>query len=358
MRPRDVQKEVARALRTKANLMILGAPGIGKTELCEYIAKELSVAGKEIGFKRIVLPQYEEVDLRGVPEVNEKKRTVFYPTEELPYEDKDGKFGILLCDELPSAKPAVQVIMHQLLDSRRLGSLYHLPEGWIIVMTGNRQEDYAFVFEMPTTVQTRVVRITMDANFDDWKKWAYDTGKVEPEILAFLSNNLSDFINFTPDKPVSNHAIPRTWTQLSRYIKDVKENGDSLSMEYINGQVGEGSGNKFFGWHKVWQEVPDIDAILDGKSVNVPKKVDIQWCVISAILSKLIHREKEAGVVVNCRNAFKYLTAMSSDIIMAFLNDIMQTKFWAGVKKKVVTSPEWIQLAKVHSKTIVGDVDA
>ena len=358
MRPRDVQREVSRALRTRKTIMVLGKPGIGKTELCAYIARELSNEKKKVGFKRIVLPQYEEVDLRGVPEVNDKKRTVFYPTEELPYADKDGEFGILLCDELPSAKPSVQVIMHQLLDSRRLGSIYELPPGWIMVITGNRAEDQAYVFEMPTTVQTRVVQITMEENFDDWMKWAYDTNSIEPEIISFLRANPQDFCNFTPEKTVKNHAIPRTWHYLSDYIRDVKEHGESMSGEYVTGQVGDGSGNKFFAWHKIWTEVPNIDDILEGKRVNVPKRTDIQWCVISAILSKLVAKEKEAGVVQYCRNSFGYLNELGSDIIMAFLNDIMNTKFWAGVKKKVVTSPEWVALAKKHSKTIVGDVDA
>lgn len=352
MRTRDVQREIKRALRTKRTLMVLGKPGIGKTELCSYVSKE-----EGIGFKRIVLPQYEEVDLRGIPEVNERKRTVFYPTEELPYEDRDGKVGVLLCDELPSAKPAVQVIMHQLLDSRRLGSLYHLPEGWIMVVTGNRQEDQAFVFEMPTTIQTRVVKVTMEESYEDWKKWALDNGCIEPEIMAFLNNNPQEFQNFDPDKTVSNHALPRTWHALSGYLKDVKDHDETPSLEYIIGQIGEGAGNKFTGWYKIWKEVPDIDKILRGDKVNVPRKVDIQWCVVSAILSKLVALAGDKSVVTACRNGFAYINGLSSDIVMAFLNDIMGTKFWASVKKKVVTSPEWIALSKAHAKTIVGEVE-
>src|SRR3972149_1373550 len=125
MRPRDVEREIRRALRTKTNLNIKGAPGIGKTELCASVARDMG-----IGFKRIVPPQLEGVDPRGIPEVSEKKQTVFYPTSELPYADVDGEAGILLYDEHPSAKPSVQVIVHQLLDSRKLGSLYKLPDGW------------------------------------------------------------------------------------------------------------------------------------------------------------------------------------------------------------------------------------
>jgi hypothetical protein len=48
---------------------------------------------------------------------------------------------------------------------------------------------------------------------------------------------------------------------------------------------------------------------------------------------------------------------MTSDIVMAFLNDIMNTKFWAAQKKNVVKTPEFATLTKRHAKNIVGDVD-
>jgi len=352
MRPRDVEREIRRSLRTKQNLCILGAPGIGKTELCAGVA-----ADEKVGFKRIVLPQYEEVDLRGIPEVNDRKQTVFYPTSELPYAEVDGEEGVLLLDEHPSAKPAVQVICHQLLDSRKLGSLYKLPPGWTMVATGNRQEDYAFVFEVPTTVKTRWMELTMEHSFDDWKRWALDSGKIAPEVLAFLNANPGEFVIFTPDKPVKNHALPRTWEYLSRYLADVRSCGETPGLECVVGQVGEAAGNKFHGWFKVWKEVPNIDDIIEGKGAHVPTKMDIQWCVITSIMSKLIAKEKDGNVVSACKNGFAYVNKLSSDIVMAFLNDIMVTRFWASVKKKVVTTPEWVELSKKHAKTIVGDTD-
>ncbi len=352
MRPRDVMQEIDHAFDSGDNIYLQGKPGIGKTEMPKQYAEEHG-----LGFVRIVMPQYEEVDLRGIPEVNENKRTVFYPTEELPYVDKHGEKGILLWDEHPSAKPGVQIISHQVLDSRKLGSLYTLPDGWINVLTGNRADDYAFVFEMPTTVRTRCAMYTVETSFEDWKKWALDVGKITPEILAFLNNNPGEFDLFTPDKPVTNHAIPRTWHKMSNYMKVLKSKGSTPSLESVIARVGEAAGNKFYGWHKIWKEVPNIDDILEGKGANVPKKIDIQWCVTSAILSKLVAAEKDKAVVQRCRNGFGYVNDLSSDIVMAFLNDIMNTRFWASVKKKVVTSPEWVALSKKHAKTIVGDVE-
>jgi hypothetical protein len=353
MNTRDVFKEIRRAMRTKVNLFILGKPGIGKTEGCQWLAKELSV-----GFKRIVLPQFDEVDLRGIPEVNEAKRTIFYPTEELPYADKagDGPMGILLLDELPSAKPSVQIICHQILDSRRLGSLYALPPEWIVVATGNRAEDYAFVYEMPPTIRTRCVIIDMEANFEDWKPWAIDNG-VSHEVLSYLNNNTQDFDDYHPDKNLKNQPLPRTWTLLSRYLKDLEEHGESPDLEYVSGQVGEGAGAKFHAWRKIYREIPDIGAILRGEIDTIPSTTDKKWCVVCALTAKLVGtQDKEANFIKYAKNTLKYIGRLDSDIVIAFLNDVMHTKFWNNNKKMIMKTTEWMELSKKHAKTIVGDI--
>jgi len=358
MFPRDLERELELALDIAAReggtetILALGMPGIGKTEIPKCVAERL-----KIGFKRLVVPQYDEVDFRGVPEVNERKRTVFYPTEELPHADRDGAVGILMADELPSGKPGVQVIWHQLMDSGTLGTLYKLPPGWIIMATGNRDEDGAFVHTLPTTVRRRTAVYTLEPNFEDWKRWALDSQQIEPEILSFLNKNPNEWIIFDADKPCTNYALPSTWHKLARYIRGLKRRGETPGLEGILARVGEAAGAKFHGWYKIWKEVPDIDAILAGTEKTIPVKMDIQWCVVSSLTTKLISLEKEKNLIPAIKNALAYINQMTSDIVMAFLNDIMNTKFWAAQKKNVVKTPEFATLTKRHAKNIVGDVD-
>lgn len=358
MFPRDLERELELALDISATeggvetVLALGMPGIGKTEIPKGVAERLG-----IGFKRLVVPQYDEVDFRGVPEVNERKRTVFYPTEELPHADRDGAVGILMADELPSGKPGVQVIWHQLMDSGTLGTLYKLPPGWIIMATGNRDEDGAFVHTLPTTVRRRTAVYTLEPNFEDWKKWALDSQQIEPEILSFLNKNPNEFIIFDPDKPSTNYALPSTWHKLARYIRALKRRSETPGLEGVLARVGEGAGAKFHGWYKIWKEVPDIDAILAGTEKKIPEKMDIQWCVVSSLTTKMIALEKDKSLIPSIKNALAYINQMTSDIVMAFLNDIMNTKFWAAQKKNVVKTTEFAALTKRHAKNIVGDVD-
>lgn len=363
MKPREMEDEILTALETRENLYFEGKPGIGKTEIPQGIARRLG-----IGFKRIVVPQYEEVDLRGIPEVNERKRTVFYPTEELPYAERDGERGILLWDEHKSGKPSVQIIAHQILDSRKLGQLYELPPGWINILTGNRAEDYAFVYELPETVRTRCAMYTVEEDFNDWKKWALDSGSIVPEIMAFLNANPQDFVHFEPSKPATNRALPRTWHALSKYIVGRRNRGRSLEyvdlkegqktpfLEAVIARVGEAAGHKFYGWFKVWKEVPDIDGILQGNVHTVPKKVDIQWCVVSSLTAKMMLLDpKDKTFMPYCKNALKYIGGLTSDIVMGFLADCTETAWWAKVKTKLIATEEWATLSEKHARTIVGE---
>lgn len=350
MGPREFEAELDVAFETGDNIYVVGKPGIGKTEIPEQYCKE-----RNLGFKRIVLPQYEEVDLRGIPEVNERKRTVFYPTEELPYADIHGEKGILLIDEHPSAKPSVQIITHQLLDSRKLGSLYTLPPGWIMVLTGNLAEDYTFVFEMPTTVRSRCAMHTLEPDFKAWKVWAIEHG-VAPEIIAYLNTNYgSDFIFFKPEVPAINYALPRTWVRLSKYLEALRKRGSRIGLEGINARIGEAVGSKFHKWHTIASEVPDIDGILEGKSTRVPSNLSIQWCVASMVMSKTVTLEK-AGCIPSVKNVLKYVNLLSSDVVACFLIDLMTTKFWAETSKKIVKLDEWCDLAAKHEKVMVGAV--
>jgi hypothetical protein len=243
---------------------------------------------------------------------------------------------------------------HQLLDNRRMGSLYELPPGWIIVATGNEASDYCFVYELPPTVRTRCVVLHMESNFVQWRPWALDN-KISPEILSYLKNNPQDFINYTPENAVTNHALPRTWTLLSKYLNDCSEHNESPSMAYVVGQVGEGVGSKFFGWRSIWKDVPDVQAMLRGEETPVPRTTTIQWCVVCAVTTYLVAMpQNDPNLGKYFKNALAYFDRFAPDILMAFLNDAMNTKFWKKNVKFIVSTKEWGQISTKNAKIIMG----
>lgn len=341
----ELKDAIAEILETKSNLFVSGMPGIGKTEIPRQIASDMG-----IGFIRIVLPQYEEVDLKGVPEIGDNKRTVFYPADVLPQESRDGARGILLFDEFPSAKPSVQVVAHELLDSRRLGSLYSLPAGWVIVLTGNTGDDGAYVHEIPTTVKTRCMMQVLAVGAGEWCKWALDSGRIEPELVSFVKKN--EFIVFDPNSPDCNFSIPRTLETASKYLSYCKKTGRTPAANRLVGCIGKAQGMKLHGWWKIASQIPDPDAIMAGTEKTIPATSDLQYCTVVSLLSRLssAHREKDKEIVGKAKRVISYANELPNDIAMAFATDLIETEVWDKNRSKLSKCQEWLEFAAKHGK--------
>ena len=142
--------------------MIWGPPGIGKSSIVAAAAEK---AG--IDFIDLRLSQLAPTDLRGLPvpvhpnKGEEYGISKWYPPEFLPREGK----GILFLDELNMAPPVMQGVAQQLILDRKIGS-YKVPQGWIILSAGNRKEDRASVFEMPSPLANRFIHLEVEANYE------------------------------------------------------------------------------------------------------------------------------------------------------------------------------------------------
>src|ERR1700678_857351 len=131
MFPQEVTATLTKIFQKSTRRIVVflqGPPGIGKTASVGQAAKS---AGKNL--ITFALPTCESVDLRGLPHVENGATRWASP---LP---RDGS-GVLLLDELSSAAPDVQVAAHHLVHAEP-GSDMSLPEGWHLVMTGNRASD-------------------------------------------------------------------------------------------------------------------------------------------------------------------------------------------------------------------------
>lgn len=169
--------------------MIWGPPGIGKSSIVGQIAQE-----NDIDFVDVRLSQLAPTDLRGLP-VAEDGISKWYPPEFLP---RDGK-GILFLDELNMAPPAMQGVAQQLILARKVGS-YVVPSGWFVWAAGNRKEDRAAVFDMPTPLANRFLHLEAQPDFDSFKAYALETG-VHEQIIAFLSFRPTLLHKIDPQQP-------------------------------------------------------------------------------------------------------------------------------------------------------------
>ncbi|MBW4511265.1 MAG: MoxR family ATPase [Scytonematopsis contorta HA4267-MV1] len=230
----------------KISTMIWGAPGIGKSSIVEQLTKEHGIE-----FVDVRLSQLAPTDLRGLP-VADAGTSKWYPPEFLPLHGK----GILFLDELNMAPPAMQGVAQQLILDRRVGS-YVLPKDWLVWAAGNRKEDRAAVFDMPSPLANRFLHLEVKADFESFKTYALATG-VHEQIIAFLSFRTALLHKIDTQHPA--WPSPRSWVMASAL--------HSAGLD-ITPAVGIGTAAEFTSFINLYDNLPNLAPILEGNGEGI-----------------------------------------------------------------------------------------
>lgn len=248
--------------------LVLGRPGIGKTEGVNSMLRELEKEAAKKGikmqkFKRnpetgepevigeeplkwnlisIRLGQLGVGELSGIPDPSNQMKLV--PYDRLPRVERDGQYGVLFLDELTSAMLEQSSPAGSLLDTVRGINGYKLPPRWAILAAGNDPQCKNFdnLNEMTISRFPGGVFI-VEPSFESWYKWAITpevsvneegtvekvTSKIVSRILAYLKKNPhkllqmgQDYIELEKSFDVEVSPLfpcPRTWKGLSDQIR-------------------------------------------------------------------------------------------------------------------------------------------
>ncbi len=315
-------------LKEKIPVFMWGPPGIGKSAIVRQICKESKWQMVDLRLSLL-----NPIDLRGLPYLSKKREeAIWLKPEFLPLDGIRGwqKKGILFLDELNTAPVSVQIAAYQLLLDRRIGN-YIFPDGWRIIAAGNRETDRAAVTRMPSPLANRLIHFNVSAHIDDWKIWAQGEGKVDSRVVAFL-NFRPKLLATLPKEEIKAYPTPRSWEFVSRILKLYPTPEDAEKS--IAGAVGEGAMSEFLAFMKIYQDLPDIDKILDGKVKKVPRKADVLYALSSALVVKL--KKKYLA------NFLKYTLRMPPEFATVAVRDAARNG-WAD---KIQKLPEWKEWSK------------
>jgi len=293
-------------LHTDTPVFIHGSPGIGKSYIVNDIAKKY-----DLEIIDVRLSQLDAVDLRGIPCI-ENSQTIWMPPVFLP-NDKNSS-GILFLDELNSAPLSVQAAIYQLVLDRKIGE-YSLPKGWRIVCAGNKIDDKGIVFKLPSPLINRMVHIVLEAKYDDFKIWAIKND-IHPFIIGFLGFRPDLLSSEVPPSSETNPAFctPRAWNMLSNILNKEKEIAKLSAIIY--GTVGYGAGIEFSSFVKVYKTLPDIDAILEGKDVEVPNEPSSLYALCAAIIEKYNSTDQ-------AKNLFEFSKKLPVEFCVILIKDLI-----------------------------------
>ena len=181
--------------------------------------------------------------------------------------------GIIFLDEITSAPPAVQSAAYQLTLTPED---YGIPDTWMIVAAGNNKSDRGVTFNLAAPLQNRMCDISVDTTLDDFTNYAV-TQDVAAEVLSFLRDRPDLLHKFEGGSEIKAFPSPRSWFAVSDLIQLDLPSQDRVEM--IKGDIGDEAAVVFETHLRIWESMPRIDDILAGVACDVPKELNVVYCV-------------------------------------------------------------------------------
>ncbi|MCB1866143.1 MAG: AAA family ATPase [Chromatiales bacterium] len=267
-------------------VMLWGPPGVGKSQIVAQIGARHGAPVIDIR-----LSQMEPSDLRGIP-FRAGDLVEWAVPAMLPDTGRHGPKGILFLDELTSASPSVSAAAYQLILDRRLGA-YEVPGGWAIFAAGNRQGDRGVTYTMPAPLANRFSHFEFETNLDDWVAWAY-ANSISETVIAFLRFRPELLFDFDPAHNPVAFPSPRSWEFAHRAMAKFADRPDLLQGA-LQACVGPAAGIELNAFHQNLEKMPDLDAIVRGEEIAVPREIDLQYAVAAALVGRAIRARGESN---------------------------------------------------------------
>jgi hypothetical protein len=145
---------------------------------------------------------------------------------------------LLFLDEANAAPRSVQASAYKLVLDRMVGQ-HSLHDHVAISMAGNLATDRAIVQPLSTAMQSRVVHIELQADFEEWLEDVAFKEGYDERIIAFLSQWPGKLMDFKADHHDKTFCCPRTWEFVNRLIQGRQELDSIQSL--LGGTITSGS---------------------------------------------------------------------------------------------------------------------
>jgi hypothetical protein len=169
---------------------------------------------------------------------------------------------------------------------------------------------------MPAPLANRFAHLEVSVDLASFKAYAIAQG-VSERIVAFLSFRTDLLHKVDPTRPA--WPSPRSWFMADKLI------GAGLSADSA---LGPGAWAEFRGYLKVYDAIPDIDAILAGRgeSVECPKEISVKYATVVGLALR-------ARTGADAVHGFRWVNQhMTTEWVRTFIQDLLRSMQSKGLQ--------------------------
>jgi len=268
--------------------LLLGAPGIGKTEIVKQKAQEEAENGRKqfvdlretlpediferpehyYVFYRVVAPHVFPEDL-ALPRAQDRF-VEFIPPKVLSVLSITDIEGVLFIDELTNVQRDDQMSMFfSLILEKEAGWMLKLSNGVKVIAAANTSEWSEIARALPKPLRNRMTVVTVDPpSVDEWINYMHTRHGDQWDTItaAYLKANEHDFIKPPADDDgFSAFPTPRSWTNVAVMLHKFTDADDEFIEEIVVGNLGKEVGTKMLALMKTKINVAEV---LEGLRTN------------------------------------------------------------------------------------------